>query len=67
MKKIRTLSKIPGRSYNLFRGDPRYFCHLAFPIIDTDHNGFISFIEFMSVVFLALPGNMWKKVELVCF
>ncbi|CAF0936109.1 unnamed protein product [Rotaria sordida] len=47
------------------KGDPRHFCNLSFPIIDRDHNGFISFVEFMSAISLALPSDMEKKVTLV--
>jgi hypothetical protein len=52
-------------SYDLFRGDPRHFCNLAFPILDKDRNGFISFVEYMPALSLTLPCVMEQKVSLV--
>ncbi|CAF3570084.1 unnamed protein product [Rotaria socialis] len=46
-------------------GDPRYFCHIAFSIIDKNHNGLISFTEFMSAISLTLPSNMQQKLTLI--
>ncbi|CAF1235595.1 unnamed protein product [Adineta ricciae] len=47
------------------KGNLKYFCDLAFPIIDKDRNGLINFREYMLIISLIVPCEMEQKISLI--